>query len=145
MGCHSTSFGTGDKQQHTLAGEARFEGVTLHKGCAGKLLIKPALPSHGIVFKRTDVKAPENLVRARWDNVSDTALCTTVSNQSGLKVSTIEHLMAAFSGCGIDNALVEINCAEVPIMDGSARPFVDMFEEIGLHQQQASRRFIKIL
>ena len=145
MGCHSTSFGTGDKQQHTLAGEACFEGVTLHKGCAGKLLIKPALPSHGIVFKRTDVKAPENLVRASWDNVSDTALCTTVSNQSGLKVSTIEHLMAAFSGCGIDNALVEINCAEVPIMDGSARPFVDMFEEIGLRQQQASRRFIKIL
>ena len=145
MGCHSTSFGTGDKQQHTLAGEACFEGVTLHKGCAGKMLIKPALPSHGIVFKRTDVKAPENLVRASWDNVSDTALCTTVSNQSGLKVSTIEHLMAAFSGCGIDNALVEINCAEVPIMDGSARPFVDMFEEIGLHQQQASRRFIKIL
>ena len=145
MGCHSTSFGTGDKQQHTLAGEACFEGVTLHKGCAGKMLIKPALPSHGIVFKRTDVKAPENLVRASWDNVSDTALCTTVSNQSGLKVSTIEHLMAAFSGCGIDNALVEINCAEVPIMDGSARPFVDMFEEIGLRQQQASRRFIKIL
>ena len=145
MRCHSTSFGTGDKQQHTLAGEACFEGVTLHKGCAGKMLIKPALPSHGIVFKRTDVKAPENLVRASWDNVSDTALCTTVSNQSGLKVSTIEHLMAAFSGCGIDNALVEINCAEVPIMDGSARPFVDMFEEIGLHQQQASRRFIKIL
>tara|TARA_B100000575_G_scaffold146878_1_gene117221 strand:+ start:62 stop:1003 length:942 start_codon:yes stop_codon:yes gene_type:complete len=145
MRCHSTSFGTGDKQQHTLAGEACFEGVTLHKGCAGKMLIKPALPSHGIVFKRTDVKAPENLVRASWDNVSDTALCTTVSNQSGLKVSTIEHLMAAFSGCGIDNALVEINCAEVPIMDGSARPFVDMFEEIGLRQQQASRRFIKIL
>ena len=145
MECHSTSFGTGDKQQHTLAGEALFEGVTLHKGFAGKMLIKPALPDHGIVFKRTDVKAPENLVRARWDNVSDTALCTTLSNQSGLKVSTIEHLMAAFSGCGIDNAMVEINCAEVPIMDGSAKPFVDMFEKVGLYQQQASRRFIKIL
>ena len=92
---HSTSFGAGDKQQHTLAGEVCFEGVTLHKGFHGKLLIKPALSNHGIVFKRTDLKASENLVRARWDNVSDTALCTTVSNESGISVSTIEHLMAA--------------------------------------------------
>ena len=107
---HSTSFGAGDKQQHTLAGEVCFEGVTLHKGFPGKLLIKPALPNHGIVFKRTDLKASESLVRARWDNVSDTALCTTVSNESGISVSTIEHLMAAFAGCGVDNALVEINC-----------------------------------
>ena len=93
MGRHSTSFGAGDKQQHTLAGEVCFEGVTLHKGFPGKLLIKPALPNHGIVFKRTDLKALENLVTARWDNVSDTALCTTVSNESGISVSTIEHLI----------------------------------------------------
>ena len=129
----SNSFGIANKQQHTLAGEARFEGVTLHKAFPGKLLIKPALSNHGIVFKRTDVKASENLVRARWDTVSDTALCTTVSNESGISVSTIEHLMAAFAGCGVDNALVEINCPEVPIMDGSARPFVDMFEKVGLY------------
>ena len=145
MGRHSTSFGAGDKQQHTLAGEVCFEGVTLHKGFPGKLLIKPALPNHGIVFKRTDVNALENLVTARWDSVSDTALCTTVSNESGISVSTIEHLMAAFAGCGVDNALVEINCPEVPIMDGSARPFVDMFEKVGLYQQNASRKYIKIL
>ena len=99
----------------------------------------------GDVYKRQDLKASENLVRARWDNVSDTALCTTVSNESGISVSTIEHLMAAFAGCGVDNALVEINCPEVPIMDGSARPFVDMFEKVGLYQQNASRKYIKIL
>ena len=145
MGCHSTSFETGGKQQHTLAGEVRFEGVTLHKGFAGKLFIKPALPNHGIVFKRTDIKGSKRLVRARWDYVTDTALCTTVSNESGISVSTIEHLMAAFSGCGIDNALVEIDCPEVPIMDGSARPFVDLFEKVGLQQQKADRKFIKIL
>ena len=80
----SNSFGIANKQQHTLAGEARFEGVTLHKAFPGKLLIKPALSNHGIVFKRTDVKASENLVRARWDTVSDTALCTTVSHESGI-------------------------------------------------------------
>ena len=126
---HSTNFGTGHKQQHTLAGEVCFEGVTLHKGFPGKLIIKPALANHGIVFKRIDVEPAMNLVKARWDSVSDTALCTTVSNESGISVSTIEHLMAALAGCAIDNALVEINCPEIPIMDGSARPFVDMFEK----------------
>ena len=127
---HSTNFGAGHKQQHTLAGEVCFEGVTLHKGFPGKLIIKPALANHGIVFKRIDVESATNLVKARWDSVSDTALCTTVSNESGISVSTIEHLMAAFAGCGVDNALVEINGPEVPIMDGSARPFVDMFEKV---------------
>ena len=127
---HSTNFGAGDKQQHTLAGEVCFEGVTLHKGFPGKLIIKPALANHGIVFKRIDVESATNLVKARWDSVSDTALCTTVSNESGISVSTIEHLMAAFAGCGVDNALVEINGPEVPIMDGSARPFVDRFEKV---------------
>ena len=107
MGRHSTSFGAGDKQQHTLAGEVCFEGVTLHKGFPGKLIIKPALANHGIVFKRIDVESATNLVKARWDSVSDTALCTTVSNESGISVSTIEHLMAALAGCAIDNALVE--------------------------------------
>ena len=124
MGRHLTSFGVGDKQQHTLTGEVCFEGVTLHKGFPSKLVIKPAPPNYGIVFKRIDVNSSMNLVKARWDNVSDTTLCTTVSNESGISVSTIEHLMAAFAGCAIDNALVEINCPEIPIMDGSARPLL---------------------
>ena len=145
MGRHLTSFGVGDKQQHTLTGEVCFEGVTLHKGLPSKLLIKPAPPNYGLVFKRIDVNSSMNLVKARWDNVSDTTLCTTVSNEIGISVSTIEHLMAAFAGCAIDNALVEINCPEIPIMDGSARPFVDMFEKVGVYQQKASRKYIKIL
>ena len=139
---HSTNFGAGHKQQHTLAGEVCFEGVTLHKGFPGKLIIKPALANHGIVFKRIDVESATNLVKARWDSVSDTALCTTVSNESGISVSTIEHLMA-FAGCAIDNALVEV-VPEIPIMDGR-RPFVDMFEKVGVYQQKAGRKYIKIL
>ena len=145
MGRNPTVVKTGETKQHTLASEVVFEGVSLHKGLRSSILIRPAAPHHGIVFERTDIKTQDRIIPAKWNNVSDTTLCTTVANHRGISVSTIEHLMAAFAGCGVDNALVEIDCPEVPIMDGSSRPFVDLFEKVGLYQQDACRKVIKIL
>ena len=109
--------------QKTLKNSAQFEGIGLHSGKVVKLLIKPSGPDTGIVFKRTDLKN-NNLVFPSFLNVSNTSLNTTISNDFGVKVSTIEHLMGALFSLGIDNALIEIDNEEVPILDGSAKEFV---------------------
>jgi UDP-3-O-[3-hydroxymyristoyl] N-acetylglucosamine deacetylase len=136
--------------QRTLKNAILCRGVALHSGAECAIILKPAGPNHGIVFKRTDVAntgimGKDPLVQARWDRVSNTVLSTTISNADGVQVATIEHLMAAFSGCEIDNALVEIDGPEVPIMDGSAAPFVALFERAGVVRQEAPRRALKIL
>jgi UDP-3-O-[3-hydroxymyristoyl] N-acetylglucosamine deacetylase len=109
--------------QKTLKNPVQFEGVGLHSGKVVKLLIKPSEPDTGIVFKRIDLKN-DNLVIPSFLNVSNTSLNTTISNEFGVKVSTIEHLMGALFSLGIDNALIEIDNEEVPILDGSAKEFV---------------------
>jgi len=138
----STMLGT---NQQTIAATVEFEGITLHQGCIARMLIKPAPDNHGIVFKRIDLEVEDRYVQAKWDCVTDTALCTTISNADGVSVSTIEHLMAALAGCKIDNALIEINCPEIPIMDGSSQPFVTSFEQVGVVEQRSVRRALKIL
>ena len=110
--------------QKTLKKNAEFKGIGLHSGKIAKLTIKPAQPDTGIVFKRIDLKK-NNLVYPNFLNVSNTSLNTTISNDSGVKVSTIEHLMGALFSLGIDNALIEIDNEEVPILDGSAKEFVE--------------------
>ena len=105
----------------------------------------PAASDHGIVFRRTDVPDGRSVVPARWDNVVDTRLCTVIGNEHGISVGTIEHLMAALRGCGVDNVLVEIDGPEVPVMDGSAMPFVETIEEAGTQVQSAPRRAIRVL
>ncbi len=105
----------------------------------------PAEPDTGIVFRRTDVANGGSEIAARWENVVDTRLNTSVGNEYGTRVGTIEHLMAALSGCGIDNAVVEIDGPEVPAMDGSAAPFVFLVECAGIATQEARRRVIEIL
>jgi len=105
--------------QTTLENKVSCSGVGLHSGAQVAMLIRPAPANTGIVFRRTDVPAAQALIPARFDAVSDTRLGTRLQNRHGVSVSTVEHLMAAFWGVGIDNALVELNGPEVPIMDGS--------------------------
>ena len=130
--------------QHTIQKPQTLSGIGLHGGQDVTLTIRPAAADHGIVFKRIDLPEGENLIPARWDHVVDTQLCTVISNAHGARVGTIEHIMAALRGCAIDNALIEVNGPEVPIMDGSALTFVLAIEEAGIFKQAAPRRAIKI-
>ena len=109
--------------QKTVKNVISFSGVGLHSGRPVTLDIKPSAPNTGIIFKRVDLKE-NNLIVPNFANVTNTSLNTTISNESGVKVSTIEHLMGALFGLGVDNALIEINNEEVPILDGSAKEFV---------------------
>lgn len=129
--------------QQTLSRAISFQGIGAHSGEVANVTIKPAAVDTGIVFKRVDLGA-DNIIEASFKNVSNTLLCTVISNEAGAKVSTIEHLMSAFWGCGIDNAIVEIDSDEVPIMDGSSAPFVSMIQQIGVKSQNKFRKILKI-
>ncbi len=129
--------------QNTLNNKICFDGIGIHTGKKAKLVINPAAPNSGIVFKRSDLKK-NNLVYPNYLNVTDTTLCTTISNEYGVKVSTIEHLMGAFYGTGVDNALVEINTEELPILDGSAKIFVDEIKKVGIKSSDKPIKIIKI-
>ena len=131
--------------QNTVADQIEFQGIGLHSGLKVKLIVKPSKPNTGIVFKRVDIKNKDNIIKANFKNVEDPILCTKIKNGSGASVSTVEHLMAAFYGEGIDNALVEIDSSEVPIMDGSALDFVDAIRSVGIEEQKQPRKFIKVL
>lgn len=129
--------------QTTIAQKAQFRGVGLHSGAAVRLAILPAPADHGIVFVRTDLGGAR--IPALWDHVTPSQLCTLLDNGQGATVSTVEHVMAALSGTGINNALVEVNGPEVPILDGSAAPFVQGILEAGLRQQATPLRAIRVL
>ena len=129
--------------QSTIAKKVSFSGVGIHTGNKVKMNVLPSTPNTGIVFKRTDLKQ-NNIVIPNFENVSEATLCTTVSNQFGVKVSTIEHLMAAFLGLGIDNVVVELDSQEVPILDGSARDFVKILKDTGLKNSDVPIKLIKI-
>ena len=129
--------------QKTINKAVNFSGVGLHNGKFAKVCVKPAYPNTGIIFKRVDLKT-NNLIFPSFANVSDTSLNTTISNEYGVKVSTIEHLMCALFGLGIDNALVEIDNEEVPILDGSAKEFIEKLVNSGLKQSKVPIKIIKI-
>ena len=129
--------------QKTIKDKVSFHGIALHSGLNVNICIKPAEPNFGIVFKRTDV-VNNNLVYPNFMNVTNTSLNTTVENEFGIKVSTIEHLMGALFGLGIDNALIEIDNEEVPILDGSAKEFIDKIIKIGFKLSQTPIKIIKI-
>lgn len=131
--------------QHTLKSLVRLGGTGLHSGAAVTLSLRPAPADHGIVFVRTDVAGRDNNIPALWDRVVDTRLCTMIGNSDGVSVGTVEHLMAALRGCGIDNAVAELDGPEVPVMDGSSEPFVTAIDRVGLKAQAAPRRVIRIL
>jgi UDP-3-O-[3-hydroxymyristoyl] N-acetylglucosamine deacetylase len=128
--------------QRTLSSAAGCRGIGLHCGHPVAMTLRPAAPDTGIVFRRLDAGAE---LRATWSNTAESALSTVLSNGEGIEIGTIEHLMAALAGCGVDNAVVELDKPEVPIMDGSAAPFVALIERAGTSAQDAPRRAIKIL
>ena len=130
--------------QKTLNENIELKGIGLHNGVEVNLQIKPAKPNTGIVFKRVDL-SENNLIHADFKNVVDPILCTKLKNENGASISTVEHLMASFYGEGIDNALVEVDAPEIPIMDGSAVDFVDAIRSVGTEEQNKLRKFIKVL
>lgn len=137
--------GIKDAMQHTLKKPVTLRGVGLHSGRPVTMTIRPAPFDHGIVFKRVDVDSSVALIPALYDCVVDTRLCTLIANESGVRVGTVEHVMAALRGCGIDNALLELDAGEVPVMDGSARPFTEAIDSVGSIPQSAPRRALRIL
>jgi UDP-3-O-[3-hydroxymyristoyl] N-acetylglucosamine deacetylase len=131
--------------QKTLAKAVECSGIGVHSGKRVNLRLCPAAEDTGIVFIRTDLYNGARAIKAHWDSVVDTRMCTVIGNDHGSKVSTVEHLMAAISACGIDNMHIEIDGSEVPVMDGSADSFVFLLEVAGLAEQDAPRREIEIL
>ena len=129
--------------QKTIKKSIHIEGIGLHSGKKVRLDIHPSSPNSGIIFKRVDVKS-NNIILPNVFNVSNASFCTTVTNESGLSVSTIEHLMGAFYGIGIDNALIEIDNQEVPILDGSAKIFVEKILNAGIKTSNVPIKIIKI-
>ncbi|MHA1568105.1 MAG: UDP-3-O-acyl-N-acetylglucosamine deacetylase, partial [Alphaproteobacteria bacterium] len=135
-------------RQVTLSAAIGCKGVGLHTGQRISMRLCPAEPDTGIVFHRTDLDvegAGGARIQANWANVVDTRMSTKVANSGGASVGTVEHLLAAFSGCGIDNVIVELDGPEVPVMDGSAEPFVFLVECAGMAEQDAKRRTVKVL
>ena len=131
--------------QTTLKSPISFTGLGLHSGKPVKMTVRPASAEYGIWFRRTDVEVGDAMIQARWDSVVPSRLCTLIRNGMGVEVSTIEHIMAAISGCGLHNALIEIDGPEVPILDGSAAEFVDGIMMRGLQVVDAPVRAIEIL
>ncbi len=130
--------------QNTVASPATFTGFGLHSGQPVRMVVRPAPADHGIWFRRTDIPGG-SLIPARWDMVTPSRLCTVVENVEGASVSTIEHVMAALAGSAIHNALIDIDGPEVPILDGSAMPFVAGFLQAGIEEQDAPVRAIRVL
>lgn len=131
--------------QHTVRSPALFAGVGVHTGAYVRVTVRPAASNAGIVFVRTDVRDRDNLIPATGEAVCKTQLGTVIGNDAGVTVSTIEHLMAAFAMLGVDNAMVEVDGPEMPIMDGSSLPFVRILDRAGLRPQDAARAYIEIL
>ena len=129
--------------QKTIKNNISFSGISLHSGLDVNVCIKPASPNNGIVFKRVDLKH-NNFVHPNFMNVTNTSLNTTIENEFGVKVSTIEHLMCALFGLGIDNALIEIDNEEVPILDGSAKKFVEIILDAGFKNYEQPIKLIRI-
>ena len=132
-------------RQRTLKSAIHCNGIGLHTGTKVSMTLHPGDPDTGIVFRRTDISGSDTTIPATWRNVVDDRLCTSLGNDDGVCIGSIEHLMAALSGCDIDNAVVEVNGPEVPVMDGSAAPFVFLIECAGVVEQERPRRALEIL
>jgi len=135
---------SGTVMQHTLKESISYVGRGLHTGHKVAMRLRPGEVNSGICFFRKDVPRGRGMIPARWHNVVTTRLCTVIGNEHGVQIGTIEHLMAALRGCGVDNAIIELDGPEVPIMDGSSEPFVSLIERVGTVSQAAPRRAIWI-
>jgi len=123
--------------QNTIKSPVIFQGVGLHSGAQVRMVVRPASAGHGIWFRRTDIQIGNAMIPALWDVVERSPLCTKLVNQSGVSISTVEHVMAALAGCGVHNALIEIDGPEVPILDGSSAPFVRAIMARGIRRLAA--------
>jgi len=144
VGKDSSKDTRGSVWQRTLKSAIGCTGIGLHCGMRISMTLHPADSDTGIVFRRTDIAAKGAVIPALWSHVVDTRLCTVIGNEDRVVVGTVEHLLAAFAGIGIDNAVVEINGPEVPAMDGSAAPFVFLMECAGIYEQNARRRGLRV-
>ncbi|WP_298917595.1 UDP-3-O-acyl-N-acetylglucosamine deacetylase [uncultured Algimonas sp.] len=133
------------RRQSTLKAPAICAGVSLHGGRQTRLVMAPAAPDTGLVFRRTDVTDRDNLVPVRPNAVTGVRNCTTITNAAAVGVSTIEHLLAALSAAGVDNLLIDLDGPELPALDGSAEPFLKLIEQVGLERQAAPRRYVRVL
>ena len=124
-------------EQRTLLSTAGCIGIGLHSGESVEMVLYPAEPGTGIILRRTDIANGGSIIPLNWQHIVDSQLATSVGNEHGVTVSTVEHLMAALAGCQIDNAIVEVDGPELTIMDGSADPFVSMIEQAGTRNQNA--------
>ena len=131
--------------QTTLNKQISFSGISLHRGIISNMTIKPSKVNTGIVFRRIDKNYKLNNIKAHFLNVSDTLMCTKMTNEHNLSISTVEHLMAALIGFGIDNAIVEVDCPELPILDGSSSQFITAFKNVGLKKLNENRKVINVL
>ena len=131
--------------QRTLKSPITCVGVGLHSGNEITMVLNPAPANSGVVFVRTDASVDPAIIPARWDKVVDTRLCSVLGNEDGVTVGTVEHVMAALAGCGVDNIQITIDGGEVPIMDGSSEPFVALIESSGVVDQNEPRRVIRVL
>ena len=136
MGYLKPAIGT---SQCTINETIHYVGIGLHSGHKVSMNLHPASPNSGICFVRTDVDRDHSFIRASWRNVVDTRLCTVLGNEHGITISTVEHLLAALRGCGVDNVLIEISSDEVPILDGSSAPLVKMIKQAGVSAQRVPR------
>ncbi|ASG66532.1 UDP-3-O-acyl-N-acetylglucosamine deacetylase [Idiomarina piscisalsi] len=130
-------------KQRTLQQAISATGIGLHKGNKVNLTLRPAAANTGLIFRRTDLE-PAVDIPARADWVRDTQLCTCLINEENIRISTVEHLLAALAGVGIDNAIIEVDSHEIPIMDGSSHPFVYLLQSAGIEEQSAAKKFIRI-
>ncbi|WP_299441037.1 UDP-3-O-acyl-N-acetylglucosamine deacetylase [uncultured Rhodospira sp.] len=130
--------------QQTLAAPVTVSGIGLHTGETVTLTLRPAEADSGVWVHRADVTDRDPMIPARWDHVVDTRLCTVLGNAAGVTVSTVEHLMAALAGLGVDNAEIVVDGPELPVMDGSSAAFVAPIEAVGLRAQQAPRRVVRV-
>tara|TARA_B100002019_G_scaffold266789_1_gene257351 strand:+ start:1939 stop:2859 length:921 start_codon:yes stop_codon:yes gene_type:complete len=130
-------------KQRTLQQAISATGIGLHKGNKVNLTLRPAPANTGLIFRRTDLE-PAVDIPARADWVRDTQLCTCLINEENIRISTVEHLLAALAGVGIDNAIIEVDSHEIPIMDGSSHPFVYLLQSAGIEEQSAAKKFIRI-
>jgi len=137
--------GIGMSFQQTIKSSISCRGVGLHSGAPVSMVLHPAPTGHGVVFRRTDLDDGSNEIPARFDTVTNTTLCSTIANDAGASVATIEHLMSAIAGLGVDNLLVELDGPEVPVMDGSAEPFAFLLECAGIAGQDMPRKAVRIL
>lgn len=131
--------------QRTIARKVERHGVGLHSGHPATIALSPAPEGSGIIFRRSDIGGVQGVIPARFDHVADTRLCTMIANQHGARIGTIEHVMSALWGMGVDNCIVDVSGQEVPVMDGSAGPFVEMIAEAGVVEQDAPRTVIRVL